>query len=86
MKEDRDLDMEDYRNLGVMDALKAINSIVPGSKIHTVGYCLCCRRAMETLSLSAIANSQVRSPDRPWNPTRPFRARSIVSCRASSAS
>ena len=38
--EDRDLDMEDYRLLGVMDALKAINAIVPKTKIHTVGYCL----------------------------------------------
>ncbi len=38
--EDRDLDMEDYRLLGVMDALKAINSIVPKTKIHTAGYCL----------------------------------------------
>jgi polyhydroxyalkanoate synthase len=39
-EEDRDLDMEDYRNLGIMDALKAINSIVPEAKIHTAGYCL----------------------------------------------
>lgn len=38
--EDRDLDMEDYRNLGIMDALKVINGIVPETKIHTVGYCL----------------------------------------------
>ena len=40
VEEDRDLDMEDYRNLGVMDALNAINAIVPGSKVHTAGYCL----------------------------------------------
>jgi polyhydroxyalkanoate synthase len=39
-EEDRDLDMEDYRILGVMDALKAINNIVPESKVHAVGYCL----------------------------------------------
>jgi polyhydroxyalkanoate synthase len=39
-EDDRDLDMEDYRTLGIMDALKAINSIVPKAKVHTVGYCL----------------------------------------------
>ena len=39
-EEDRDLDMEDYRNLGIMDALKAIGCIVPDVKIHAAGYCL----------------------------------------------
>ncbi len=39
--EDRDLDLDDYRRLGVMDALNAVCSIVPGvRKVHTVGYCL----------------------------------------------
>lgn len=38
--EDRDLGMEDYRKLGPMAALDAISSIVPGQKIHAVGYCL----------------------------------------------
>jgi polyhydroxyalkanoate synthase len=38
--EDRDLAMDDYLNLGVMEALKAINSIVPQQKVHGVGYCL----------------------------------------------
>jgi polyhydroxyalkanoate synthase subunit PhaC len=38
--EDRDLSMEDYRTLGIMDALKAISAIVPGQKVHAVGYCL----------------------------------------------
>jgi polyhydroxyalkanoate synthase len=37
---DRDLGMEDYRRLGVMDALDAVTSIVPGQKIDAVGYCL----------------------------------------------
>lgn len=37
---DRDLGMEDYLNLGVMDAVAAINEIVPGRKIHATGYCL----------------------------------------------
>jgi poly[(R)-3-hydroxyalkanoate] polymerase subunit PhaC len=38
--EDRDLGMEDYRTLGVMDALDAVNAIVPDRKVHAVGYCL----------------------------------------------
>ncbi|MCD6681313.1 MAG: alpha/beta fold hydrolase [Burkholderiaceae bacterium] len=37
---DRDLDMDDYRRLGVMEALDAVNAIVPGSKVHATGYCL----------------------------------------------
>lgn len=38
--EDRDLGMDDYRELGVMASLKAVQSIVPDSKVHAVGYCL----------------------------------------------
>jgi polyhydroxyalkanoate synthase len=38
--EDRDLDMEDYRRLGIEAALKAIEAIVPGRKVDAVGYCL----------------------------------------------
>ena len=38
--QDRDLGMDDYRTLGVMDALDAINAIVPDRKVHAVGYCL----------------------------------------------
>jgi poly(3-hydroxyalkanoate) synthetase len=38
--EDRDLGMEDYRTLGVMSALDAIDAIVPNRKVHAVGYCL----------------------------------------------
>ncbi len=37
---DRDLDMDDYRRLGVMAALTAINTIVPKAGVHAVGYCL----------------------------------------------
>ena len=37
---DRDLGMADYRALGPMTALDVISAIVPGQKIHTVGYCL----------------------------------------------
>ena len=38
--EDRDLSMEDYRELGVMDALDAVGAIVPERKVHAVGYCI----------------------------------------------
>ena len=38
--EDRELGMEDYRELGVMAALDAVGAIVPQRSIHAVGYCL----------------------------------------------
>jgi polyhydroxyalkanoate synthase len=38
--QDRDLDLDDYRSLGVMAAVDAINAIAPRQKIHAVGYCL----------------------------------------------
>ena len=38
--EDRDLGMDDYRQQGVMAALDAVSTILPGRKVHTVGYCL----------------------------------------------
>jgi len=37
---DRALSLEDYRRLGVMDALDAVTSIVPDRKVHATGYCL----------------------------------------------
>jgi polyhydroxyalkanoate synthase len=38
--EDRDLGMDDYRTLGVMAALKVVNTILPRQKVHAVGYCI----------------------------------------------
>jgi poly[(R)-3-hydroxyalkanoate] polymerase subunit PhaC len=38
--EDRDLGFDDYRMLGVMEALDAIGEIAPDVRIHAVGYCL----------------------------------------------
>jgi len=38
--EDRDLGMDDYLELGVMEALRAVSSIAPKRKIHALGYCL----------------------------------------------
>ncbi len=38
--EDRELGMDDYRRLGVLDAVDAIGRILPGRQVHGVGYCL----------------------------------------------
>lgn len=38
--DDRDLGMEDYRQLGVMAALDAVAAIIPDQQINAVGYCL----------------------------------------------
>ncbi|GAB4282919.1 MAG: alpha/beta fold hydrolase [Roseovarius sp.] len=38
--EQADLSLEDYRKRGVMEALAAVNAIVPGQKVHACGYCL----------------------------------------------
>jgi polyhydroxyalkanoate synthase subunit PhaC len=37
---DRDLSLDDYRQLGVMAALDAVSSICAGAAVHLVGYCL----------------------------------------------
>ena len=37
---ERDLGMEDYLRLGFRAALDAVNAIVPGQRVHAVGYCL----------------------------------------------
>jgi polyhydroxyalkanoate synthase len=37
---DRDLGMDDYRRLGVMNALEAVGAIAPQRRVHAVGYCL----------------------------------------------
>jgi polyhydroxyalkanoate synthase len=39
-RDDRDLGMEDYHQLGVMAAVDAVGRIVPDTKVHGVGYCL----------------------------------------------
>jgi polyhydroxyalkanoate synthase len=38
--EDRELSMEDYRQLGVVAALDAVNAIVPEQRVHAAGYCI----------------------------------------------
>jgi polyhydroxyalkanoate synthase len=37
---DRGLGMDDYLRLGVESAVEAVSRIVPGRKIHSVGYCI----------------------------------------------
>ncbi|MBU6142802.1 MAG: alpha/beta fold hydrolase [Betaproteobacteria bacterium] len=37
---ERDLELDDYLQLGVFQALSAINKILPNQKVHATGYCL----------------------------------------------
>ena len=39
-EKERDLGMNSYLDLGLMESLKAIQAIVPGAKVNTVGYCI----------------------------------------------
>ena len=52
--QDRDLGMDDYLQLGVMDALDAVRRIVPKQKVNTVGYCI----GGTLLSIAAAALAQ----------------------------
>lgn len=38
--EDRNLSIEDYIKLGIIEAINIINHIMPKQKIHSVGYCI----------------------------------------------
>ncbi len=51
--EDRDLGMEDYYSLGVMEAIKAVTAICPEQKLHAAGYCL--GGTLLTIAASAMA-------------------------------
>jgi polyhydroxyalkanoate synthase len=37
---DRDLSMDDYLHMGVMDALNVMGQVLPNRQVHAVGYCL----------------------------------------------
>lgn len=51
--EDRDLDMNDYIDMGFFAALRAVNTIVPDQKVHAMGYCL--GGTLLTMAASAMA-------------------------------
>ncbi len=51
--EDRDLDMNDYIEMGFFDALRAVNTVVPNEKVHAVGYCI--GGTLLTMAASAMA-------------------------------
>jgi polyhydroxyalkanoate synthase len=53
-EKDRDLGMDDYLQLGVLDALDAVRRIVPGQRVNTVGYCI----GGTLLSIAAAALAQ----------------------------
>ncbi len=38
--EDRNLTLDDYRRMGIEDAIKAVSTILPDERIHACGYCL----------------------------------------------
>lgn len=38
--QDRDLSMDDYLHMGVMDALDVVGQVLPDRPVHAVGYCL----------------------------------------------
>lgn len=54
--EDRNLGMDDYLSLGVMDAIDAVDTIAGGQKIHALGYCL----GGTLLSIAAAAMARDR--------------------------
>jgi polyhydroxyalkanoate synthase len=56
--EDRDLGLQDYRQLGVNAALDAVGAIVPDRKVHGVGYCL----GGTLLSIAAAAMAREGQP------------------------
>ncbi|KAF2989572.1 alpha/beta fold hydrolase [Methylocystis sp. MJC1] len=37
---DRDIELDDYRTFGVMEAIEIVNAVLPERKIHAAGYCL----------------------------------------------
>ncbi len=53
--EDRNLSMDDYVKLGVMEAVNAINHIIPKQQINAVGYCI--GGTLLMIAAAAMANA-----------------------------
>lgn len=53
---DRDFGLDDYRRLGVMEALDAVGAIVPERRVHAVGYCL--GGTLLSIAVAAMANQR----------------------------
>ena len=56
--EDRDLGMDDYLRLGVLEALQAVRTIVPKARVNAVGYCL----GGTLLTIAAALLAREKSP------------------------
>ncbi|MFZ2854571.1 MAG: alpha/beta fold hydrolase [Rhodocyclaceae bacterium] len=50
-RDERDFGLDDYRQMGIMEALDTVQAVLPGQKVHAVGYCL----GGTLLSLAAAA-------------------------------
>ncbi|HSG23608.1 MAG TPA: alpha/beta fold hydrolase, partial [Azonexus sp.] len=52
-REEGDFGLDDYRRMGIMEALDAVRAVVPNQKVHAVGYCL--GGTLLTLTAAAMA-------------------------------
>jgi polyhydroxyalkanoate synthase len=58
--EDRDLGLDDYRRLGVMEAIDAVSATVPNQPVHLAGYCL--GGTLAAIVAAAMARDEERAP------------------------
>jgi polyhydroxyalkanoate synthase len=52
-REEGEFGLDDYRQRGIMEALDVVRSVLPGQKVHAVGYCL--GGTLLTLTAAAMA-------------------------------